>query len=712
MMVNKKTVYKILTSWLCCLLLTPVFMAINAPAAQAKTTWMAEQDYLDVYVRNTDGQDVLVKIYSLNDLENMFSVDQTVYYSQIDAMPAPILGAAEGPTIGEFLAKMQADLQNTYPGINFNFDPATTQAVIGAADGPTRTLTADSTAQYFYPQLYQNWSSSSYPQITSVDNVLNGNPVPVQPILALRSYQERVGDGADYIPGPITSEADLEADEAIVVAHMDSQDSLRYMFGQTPDDIQTCASTESNSLKWINSVDIIPATPIDFPIQGTVDAPTVTAVPGPDPTAVTISFADDTPGAQIYYGVDYLDRQSGGANHLYDGTPVVVYPATNANGNIDMDPSYDIPTNDQDLRINADAEKPGWNDASTGSGVYYAYPYHGPDWSPDVTDNLTGQPIEITFADDPAWRQAITKIEIYNTADSSDITVVDPSHYSIAPGEITFDSTVFPDNGRYGVSVYADGGEYAYAPDLDWQDILAPAPALTAADPDATLGQDVIISFSDDAAWRQAISSISVDGAALDSSQYTVAPGSITIDKSVFSQAKDYAIVIKASYYLDATVIQTVGNQLASPALTSAPVTLGSGQNAVLSFSDDAGWRQGISSISVNGAALDSSQYTVAPGSITISSNAFSEDGNYTIVIKAVHYTDDTVSQVIEASLFDLGDINGDGVVNNLDVVKAVNFALGITTPTDDQLERADMNGDGVVNNLDVVKIVNKALQS
>ena len=49
------------------------------------------------------------------------------------------------------------------------------------------------------------------------------------------------------------------------------------------------------------------------------------------------------------------------------------------------------------------------------------------------------------------------------------------------------------------------------------------------------------------------------------------------------------------------------------------------------------------------------------------------------------------------------GDLNGDGLVNVLDVVVLVNIVLGGSEPID----AGDLNGDGIVNILDVVALVN-----
>ncbi len=56
------------------------------------------------------------------------------------------------------------------------------------------------------------------------------------------------------------------------------------------------------------------------------------------------------------------------------------------------------------------------------------------------------------------------------------------------------------------------------------------------------------------------------------------------------------------------------------------------------------------------------------------------------------------------------GDVDGNGVVNVIDVVKAVNVILGIYQPGSEESARADMNGDGQINVIDVVQMVNVIL--
>ncbi|MWC26895.1 carbohydrate binding domain-containing protein [Paenibacillus sp. MMS18-CY102] len=83
-------------------------------------------------------------------------------------------------------------------------------------------------------------------------------------------------------------------------------------------------------------------------------------------------------------------------------------------------------------------------------------------------------------------------------------------------------------------------------------------PALS---PDATnnlIGQPQTISFADKMIWRTAISSISIDGNVVSPQSYSIAPGSITLDASLFPTAQNYEIVVKSTGYEKATVVQQV----------------------------------------------------------------------------------------------------------------------------------------------------------
>jgi hypothetical protein len=58
----------------------------------------------------------------------------------------------------------------------------------------------------------------------------------------------------------------------------------------------------------------------------------------------------------------------------------------------------------------------------------------------------------------------------------------------------------------------------------------------------------------------------------------------------------------------------------------------------------------------------------------------------------------------------ELGDVNGDTIINILDLVQMANYVLEISTPTYECA--ADFNEDGVVNILDLVQTANHILEN
>jgi|GEM_PF-1880223 len=83
-------------------------------------------------------------------------------------------------------------------------------------------------------------------------------------------------------------------------------------------------------------------------------------------------------------------------------------------------------------------------------------------------------------------------------------------------------------------------------------------PAMTVDTSNNTVGQSVNLTFTDDAAWRSAITEITADGTTLNSSRYTVTAGNINIAADVFTTIGDHTIVVKATGFNDATVTQTI----------------------------------------------------------------------------------------------------------------------------------------------------------
>ena len=83
-------------------------------------------------------------------------------------------------------------------------------------------------------------------------------------------------------------------------------------------------------------------------------------------------------------------------------------------------------------------------------------------------------------------------------------------------------------------------------------------PELTADTVDNIVGKAIELTFEDDAAWRAAITGVSVDGEVLDAGKYSLETSIIIINADVFKKAGDYIIVVQATGYLDTVVTQTI----------------------------------------------------------------------------------------------------------------------------------------------------------
>jgi len=85
----------------------------------------------------------------------------------------------------------------------------------------------------------------------------------------------------------------------------------------------------------------------------------------------------------------------------------------------------------------------------------------------------------------------------------------------------------------------------------------AAPPALTADSSDTQVGQAIELTFASSPAWSGMITNVKVDDVSI-RDKYTVNDGNIVIAAEVFTEAKDYAIVVKATGYEDAAVTQAV----------------------------------------------------------------------------------------------------------------------------------------------------------
>ncbi|TEB14842.1 Exoglucanase B precursor [Pelotomaculum sp. FP] len=292
----------------------------------------------------------------------------------------------------------------------------------------------------------------------------------------------------------------------------------------------------------------------------------------------------------------------------------------------------------------------------------------------------------------------------------------------------TYGYTLLPFTCRYNVTGLQPGTTYNFKLELmdtensettDGPSISVTTPAQGSQS--GYIGQPVDIYFQGDTEWMNSISDVllGVQGAwpELGTSvfnQCTITTGHILIAAGVFENPKNDTVVIRANGYPDIFVNQIMvadsSSKLLAPSLAAA-VNNTVGLSVKLTFADNEAWRAAITGITVDGAVVDKARYSVAAGVITIDSSVFTAAKDYAIVVNATGYNDAAVTQTMKALASNTwGDVNNDGTVNILDVVQAVNFALGKATPTAAQLNAADLNGDGNINILDVVQMVKKAV--
>jgi hypothetical protein len=86
------------------------------------------------------------------------------------------------------------------------------------------------------------------------------------------------------------------------------------------------------------------------------------------------------------------------------------------------------------------------------------------------------------------------------------------------------------------------------------------------------------------------------------------------------------------------------------------------------------------------------------------------EISNFTIEVTDAELAGDTRNLSITISMPLRGDVNTDGYVNIVDIVRAVNFILGIETPTELENWAADCNADGMIDIIDAMGMVNVIL--
>jgi PKD repeat protein len=119
----------------------------------------------------------------------------------------------------------------------------------------------------------------------------------------------------------------------------------------------------------------------------------------------------------------------------------------------------------------------------------------------------------------------------------------------------------------------------------------------------------------------------------------------------------------------------------------------------------------------INEVELDSWLWDFGDGSTSFSSapvHTYAQGGSYDVSLTVTNIygqeSEPHTETVQLGSNIMPGDINGDLLLNILDIVLVVNFILGSDTPDASEFAAADLNSDGILNILDVVTLTNLIL--
>jgi len=345
------------------------------------------------------------------------------------------------------------------------------------------------------------------------------------------------------------------------------------------------------------------ATPVATPASGTMDGST------------TITLTSATENASIYYTTDGSEPTI--SSTLYTG-PITINSAT---------------------VIKAIAVAPSYSQSQVMTETYMmSVTLDPPSLAADSTDNYIYEPIDLTFADDAAWRAKITGI----TLDGAELT---SSQYTIGEGYITFPAGLIATVGDHTIVVAALG----YNDNQIVQNIALserPSPVLTADTTKNYYNQPIDITFTDDPAWREAITGIKVNGFQYGSYVYSITEGQIRFGSEILSEVGDYNIVVSAFGYADTSVVQTIAPLQTPPALTADITDNYANQPIDITFTPDQDYQSSITYVTVNGWSISSSLYTISDGNIRINPGTISA-GTSTIGVIAIGYNNNSVTQTI-----------------------------------------------------------------
>ena len=76
----------------------------------------------------------------------------------------------------------------------------------------------------------------------------------------------------------------------------------------------------------------------------------------------------------------------------------------------------------------------------------------------------------------------------------------------------------------------------------------------------------------------------------------------------------------------------------------------------------------------------------------------------------AIWYVCSNANELYQITTIMMGDVNGDGIYNLIDIMLVVWFTMGMQELEDDEIDQSDVNYDGVIDIFDILLIVDLVL--
>lgn len=164
---------------------------------------------------------------------------------------------------------------------------------------------------------------------------------------------------------------------------------------------------------------------------------------------------------------------------------------------------------------------------------------------PDMDGNVKGKDITITYEPNSQWMNAISNVLVNGQSAAG--------NYVVESGKIVINGSMFVIPGDYLIAVVANGYKTAGVAQPILDIVLLVPPTLSPSTLTNYIGRGLTIFFTDDPAWRAAITNITVNGESI-AGKFTVTDGKISINASAFPMPGTYKIDVKAEGYEDAVV--------------------------------------------------------------------------------------------------------------------------------------------------------------